>query len=489
VLTRASQVAVDFDPVVITGRDELAHYLLETAEPGTIDLRRWLSASYDPLPTLVAAARRIFQHERLPHVRSAESEGIPETLALIGDLISSAESGGQRKLVLVAGVPGAGKTLVGLRLVHERSTSSERGILLSGNGPLVQVLQHALGNKVFVRDLHAFIRTNGINGRTPSEKIVVFDEAQRAWDRTFMFHKRGVEKSEPELLVEIGERIPEWAVLVGLIGEGQEIYSGEEAGIAQWRDAILANTSSIWTVHAPPSLEGHFAGCNVETHEQLDLTTSLRSRRAQDLHAWVAHLLAGSLALAARLAARITAEKAGFPLYLTRDLDAAKEYARNRYPGEPDKRYGLMVAAHARIPRRYGVDNHFMAMSKMRLGPWFNAPPDDPLSCCQLDQPVTEFQVQGLEVDLPIVCWGEDFLWTGSEWSLRPARPQFPQHDSRRLLTNAYRVLLTRGRDGLLVFLPHESDFDLTELALLAAGLRPLEQAEGEIHAAAGNGS
>ena len=300
-----------------------------------------------------------------------------------------------------------------------------------------------------------------------------------------MHHKRGVNKSEPELLVEIAERIPDWAVLVGLIGEGQEIYSGEEAGIAQWRDAVLSS-SAVWAVHASSNVGDYFAGCEVKTHDELDLTASLRSRRAQELHDWVSHVLTGNLPLAARLAARIGANRAGFPMYLTRDLGEAKTYARHRYAEEPDKRYGLMVAAHAKAPRRYGVDNHFMAMTRMKLGPWFNAQPDDPLSCCQLVSPVTEFQVQGLEVDLPIVCWGEDFLWTGRDWRVRPARARYPQRDPQQLLTNAYRVLLTRGRDGLLVFLPSEEAFDLTEHALLAAGLKPLEDAEDEVRAAVG---
>lgn len=487
VLTRAKQVAVDFDPVVITGSDELAHYLLESSTPGHIELTTWLLAPYEPLPTLVAAARRIFRDEPLPHVHTAQSLGIPQTLELIGTLLTEAESEGQRKLILVSGVPGSGKTLVGLRLVYERSETGERGILLSGNGPLVEVLQHALKSRVFVRDLHAFIRTNGINGRTPTERVVVFDEAQRAWNRLFMYHKRGVNKSEPDLLVEIAERIPDWSVLVGLIGEGQEIYSGEEAGVAQWRDAIVDRGTASWVVHSPPTLLDHFTGCEIRTHKELDLTASLRSRRAQDLHQWVSHVLAGSLPLAARLAARIGVDEAGFPMYLTRDLDSAKTYVRQRYAEEPDKRYGLMVAAHAKAPRKYGVDNHFMAMKKVKLGPWFNSPPSDPMSCRQLEIPVTEFQVQGLEVDLPIVCWGEDFLWTGSEWRLRPARARYPQQDPRHLLTNAYRVLLTRGRDGLLVFIPPENDFDRTEHALLAAGLKPLDEAEAEVREAVSN--
>lgn len=481
VLTRGEGIAVDFDPVVISGPGELSHFLLENASAGSIELAGWLAAPYEPLPTLVAAARRIFQHKPLPHVHAALAEDIPGTLRTVGELVAEAEQRRERKLVLVTGVPGSGKTLVGLRLVYEQAEARNRGILLSGNGPLVQVLQDALESRVFVRDLHAYIRSNGINGRTPSERIVVFDEAQRAWDRAFMYYKRHVETSEPEFLVDIGERIKDWAVLVGLVGQGQEIYSGEEAGIGQWRDAILAASADTWRIHVPPTLLDAFDGCHVTAHTELELTVPLRSRRAQILHDWVSHLLSGNLAFAARLANRMDEAAAAFPIYLTRDLDTAKSYARARYSNEPDRRYGLMVAAHARVPRRYGIDNHFMAMSKLKVGRWFNASPDDPQSCCALTEPVTEFQVQGLEIDLPIVCWGEDYLWTGSGWLLRPARSRYPQLDSGQLLTNAYRVLLTRGRDGLVIFVPPEKEFDLTEHALLAAGVRPLDQAEGEL--------
>jgi hypothetical protein len=486
ILTKTRSIAVDFYPVVITGRDELAHYLLESSTEGAIDLQDWLTAPYEPLPTLVAAARHIFQNKRLPHVHTALAEDIPGTLRRIGSLVMEAEANRERKLILLTGVPGSGKTLIGLRLVYERAEAAGRGIFLSGNASLVAVLQHALESRVFVRDLHAYINTYGLTGRTPGENIIVFDEAQRAWDADYMRYKRGVSRSEPDLLIEAGERMIDWAVLVGLVGEGQEIFSGEEAGFGEWRNAILRNRAGDWSVHAPPDVAAALSGCRVSSEERLELKVPLRSRRARLLHDWVNHLLGGSLALAARVAARLTAERTAFPLYLTRDLEQAKAYARLRYANEPEKRYGLVVKAYAKAPRRYGVDNHFQAQQKLKLGPWFNAPPSDPLSCCQLRAALTEFQVQGLEVDLPLVCWGENFLWTGTEWKRRPARARFPQHDPDQLLLNGYRVLLTRGRDALLVWLPPEAEFDLTEHALLAAGVRPLEEAEGEVRRAAG---
>ncbi|MFM7223814.1 MAG: DNA/RNA helicase domain-containing protein, partial [Actinomycetota bacterium] len=171
-----------FDEVTAVSPDVVFRYLYEAKSPGAVDLVRWLNAPYRPLPSLVDAARRIFRDEPLPHVRKAEAVGIPETVELLGRLVDQCAADGGRMLAFVTGVPGAGKTLVGLRLVYERSETHGRATFLSGNGPLVQVLQDALQSRVFVRDLHAFIKTYALNQRrrVPEEHVIVFDEAQRA---------------------------------------------------------------------------------------------------------------------------------------------------------------------------------------------------------------------------------------------------------------------------------------------------------------------
>ena len=260
----------------------MGDYLLAASTEGSIDLPSWLSAPYRPLPTLVAAARRIFRDEPLPHVKKAEAVGIPETLAVIARLTREAEAKNERLLILVTGVPGSGKTLVGLRLVYEQSGVVSKGTFLSGNGPLVLVLQDALRSKVFVRDLHAYIKTYGIQNRTPLEPIVVFDEAQRAWDAEYMKEKKNVSRSEPELLVDAARKIDGWSALVGLVGDGQEIHSGEEGGMSQWRDALSLNPTppAGWST-ALPRLADEFEGLLVRTHRELDLTVPLRSRRAR----------------------------------------------------------------------------------------------------------------------------------------------------------------------------------------------------------------
>jgi len=473
VLTWATDVARAEDDVIVVSGEALAPYLVDSYEPGTLALDQWLHAPYTPLPTLVAAARRIFQHEPLPHVRRALAVGIPETVALVQRIVDEAETAGHRALAFVTGVPGSGKTLVGLRVVYERSGSAATATFLSGNGPLVAVLQDALRSRVFVRDLHKFITSYGTTERVPEQHVLVFDEAQRAWDRAYMHHKRGVRESEPDLLVRVGERLPGWAALVGLVGDGQEIHSGEEAGMPQWRAALTPpNATQPWRVHCAPRLLPDLDGTGAEPHDELDLTISLRTKRAEHLHEWVARLLNGSPQLANPLAQRILGQS--YPLYLTRDLDDAKAYARAMVAVAPAWRTGLLASSHAKVLPDFDVDNGFMATSRMNIAKWFNAPPDDPRSSNALRQPVTEFGCQGLELDLPILCWGEDYRWEHDQWRRTPIRRKYRQDDPEMLLRNAYRVLLTRGREGLVVYVPDDRRLDLTEMILLAAGLRPL---------------
>jgi hypothetical protein len=465
------EFAKEVDGVTAVGPLALHRYLFAAHTTGKVDLDEWLDSPYRPLPTLVDAARRIFRNEPLPHVHTAESAGIPETVELLGRVADENATTGGRALAFVTGVPGAGKTLVGLRLVYDRSELHGSATFLSGNGPLVKVLQDALQSRVFVRDLHAFIKTYALNQRRrdPDEHIVVFDEAQRAWDARYMFAKKKVQASEPQLLLGIGERIADWAFLVGLVGEGQEIHGGEESGMAQWAEAA-EGSEATWVIHCPPRIAHEFYGLEVEAHEELDLTVTLRSRRAEQLHDWVRLVLTGSLPLASRQAAKMHQLK--YPIYLTRSLDDAKEYVWDRFAEEPNKRTGLLASSHAKVLPKHGVDNHFMATSNMNEARWYNAPPDDPSSSNALTQPVTEFGCQGLELDLPIVCWGEDYRWENNAWRMTPVNRQYKQDDPLLILENAYRVLLTRGRDGMVIFVPPGEMFDATEVALLAAGVR-----------------
>jgi DUF2075 family protein len=482
VLTRAAAIYAAEDGIQVVSPAQLPGVLrrLTRARADTpIDPVAWLHADYAPLPSLVSAARAIFQHEPLPDIRRAQSAGIPETIAHLVAIAEDARQNAGLHLALVTGVPGAGKTLVGLQFVYENhfhQTEGERAaVFLSGNGPLVRVLQYALKSSVFVQDVHGFLKQYGGNQqRRPEERIWVYDEAQRAWDADQVQQKRGHYASEPEDFLRIGERMGSWAMMVGLIGEGQEIHLGEEAGLAQW-NAALAAMSRPWRVHCPTKIAPLFtAAATVMADDTLDLTTSLRSHLAEDVQQWVSQVLDGHLAHAAHTAARIAKQR--FNMYITRDLEAAKNYVRQRYLGQEDKRYGLLASSKAKNVADQGIMNQFNYTRSLREGPWYNDPPSSPRSCCQLHDVATEFACQGLELDFPIVAWGNDLTWRGDAWQ-SPPQPRSHARNPHMLRVNSYRVLLSRGRDGFVVFVPDEQAMTATYEALVSAGLRELQGA------------
>lgn len=450
--------------------------------------------AYQPLPTLVRAARDLFAREPLPTIKRARAATDP-AVDRITEIAHEAAATGSRRLVLLTGIPGSGKTLVGLRLVHagflddlavERGSGkpSAPAVFLSGNGPLVEVLQDALsdaggGGKVFVRGVKEYVKQYS-RARTsvPPEHLLIFDEAQRAWDADHVARKHADQdpKSEPEHFVEFAERIPEWCVVVGLIGTGQEIHAGEHGGIEQWRRAVEGcRDPDAWTIHAPAELEEVFLGGDLRTEWEpsLNLDTELRFHAARSLHEWVETFIAeGPTEKAARLGDRLWDE--GYRFLVTRDLAAAKAYAHDRFDENPDARYGLLASSKAKDLPEHGVNNSFAA-TRFRLGPWYNARKEDPRSCCNLTDVATEFSSQGLELDLALLAWGSDFLLVEGEWSAgRSGRTKYVD-DTLGLRRNVYRVLLTRGREGTVIYVPESSIYDNTHAALTTAGARPLE--------------
>jgi hypothetical protein len=462
------------DVVTVISPDKIAPFLDSAEETEPINLERWLSGDYAPLPTLIAAAKMIFNNERLPSIKRAESYGVAKAVIKLREIVRNSELNSERSLAFVSGVPGAGKTLVGLQFVYEESNQDTQAIFLSGNGPLVEVLRDALKSKAFVSDLHAFIKSYGTTSKIPKQHIIVFDEAQRAWDASNMMLKKSVEYSEPELLVAIGERIPDWTALVGLIGHGQEIHTGEEAGIPGWFDAIKSKHAiSDWKVFAPPRFTKDFPNRAITECEELDLNHSLRSKQAEYLHDWVQSLLTGDLSEASRISQRIWLQN--FPIFVTRDLAEAKQYVTDRFAGETSKRYGIIASSKDQVLPKYGIANGFHETKQVKNAKWYNSNLGEPGSCCNLEEVVTEFGCQGLELDMAIVAWGNDYLWDGTEWLMRKMRTRVPQQDPHQLRLNSYRVLLTRSREGLVIFIPPDPEFDQTEHAFLAAGARILE--------------
>lgn len=474
-----SELELDSSDVAVVNPQGLRAVIAELerrAPDEPVDVHGWLEADYSPLPSLVSAARSIFEHEPLPQIKKAQSAGIPDTIATLVAAANQARQNGELHLALITGVPGSGKTLVGLQFVYENhfgDTGSHRSaVFLSGNGPLVQVLQYALRSKVFVQDVHGFLKQyGGASTRTPEEHIWVYDEAQRAWDAQRVLEKRGHDRSEPEDFLHIGARKDSWALIVGLIGEGQEIYLGEEAGLSQWNDAIRKSSES-WTVHCPRKIASIFESADrLETNESLDLDMSLRTHLAEDVQGWVQDLLDGRLDAAAGHAEAM--ERQGFRLYLTRDLERARSYVRERYRTEEDKRYGFLGSSKSKL-ERFGIPADFYSTQRVKIGSWYYDHPDSAGSCCRLDSAATEFQCQGLELDLPIVGWGVDLHWDGRGWQSPPQR-RSTARDPHLLRLNSYRVLLTRGRDGVVLYVPDGGPaFDADFEALEAAGGRGL---------------
>ncbi|MGF1529152.1 MAG: DNA/RNA helicase domain-containing protein [Candidatus Competibacterales bacterium] len=478
VLTRRREPAPDVPGLkVVTGAGLGALLAAVEGQQSPVDGVAWLAAGYEPLPSLVQGARRVFQDQPLTTLRHAASRGVDGAVSRLQHLLAEAGQGGERHLVLINGVPGSGKTLVGLRTVYEHrprgDDQARDSVYLTGNDPLVSVLQYALGSRVFVQPIRGFYRHYGSRrDRVPAEHVLVFDEAQRAWDAERMGEKYGLDAA-PAAVLTIAEGIEDWAVVVALIGDGQEIHLGEEGGMALWREALAA-ISVPWQVHCAPRLTALFHDLpQVRVHAEalFDLDRSLRSHLVADAQRWIDEVLAGRIDEAAQLMADLA--EGGYRGHLSNDLERAKDYCRQRYNGQPDKRFGLIASSRARNLGRFGVPNGYLATKKLNVGAWFIDPPDSPLSCCQLERAVTEFGCQGLELDMPILAWGDDVRWEGDGW--RAATFQRNVKDPRRLRLNSYRVLATRGRDGLVVYVPAEEKMQRTFEVLQRAGLTVLK--------------
>ncbi|MEI7481638.1 MAG: DNA/RNA helicase domain-containing protein [Elusimicrobiota bacterium] len=461
-----------------------------------IDSKSFLSQeAYSPLPSLVKAARELFESKTIRKVWRANASTDP-SIKLITEITHEAARTKTRRLILLTGSPGSGKTLVGLRAVHagflddlsiERKTGKPTApaVFLSGNGPLVEVLQYELkraeGGRTFVRGVKNYVEAYSRRpDAIPPEHFLVFDEAQRAWDAQQVGEKHGHTdaKSEPDHFIEFAGRIPEWCVVLGLIGTGQEINKGEEGGVIQWVKAVENSTKSEeWTIHASTQLEDLFTKTKAthSTHEALRLTEEVRFHLVTKIHDFVDGLLKN---VSIQEISKIIAElKASYPIYITRDLEQAKDYVKNRYEENKDARFGMLASSRDKILRNFGVRNEFQDSKNMKIGPWFSEGEENEHSCRHLTKTATEYQAQGLELDFSIVCWGGDLIRKAGAWTNENAtnyRRGSHVIDPMQLRINSYRVLLTRGRDGMIIFVPKLTLLDETYENLKQIGIKEL---------------
>ncbi|MEW6411470.1 MAG: DUF2075 domain-containing protein [Candidatus Zixiibacteriota bacterium] len=478
---------------------EVIDMVLQTVSGEDIERSKWANAPYRPTPTIIEAARALYANHSVEAIAryDAGAKNLATTSQRIEALVDEAKSSRRKIICFVTGVPGAGKTLVGLNVATQRRDThkSTHAVFLSGNGPLVAVLREALtrdelerlkkinikkrkgevsgGVKAFIQNVHHFRDEALIDPRPPDDHIAIFDEAQRAWDMhkttTFMRQKKnraGFNQSEPEFLISYLDRHEDWAAIICLVGGGQEIYTGE-AGIRIWLEAIRARFPH-WHMYISSRLtDSEYAAGGIVDEiaaaenghfdDELHLGVSMRSFRAESVSAFVKALLDIEIDGARRMLYQFVDR---YPIAVTRDLDAAKRWIKTRARGS--ERYGMVASSTAQRLKPHAID------IRVDVNPihWFLSGKEDTRSSYYLEDAATEFQVQGLEVDWALVTWDGDLRYSRSGWHFHDFRGSkwvnVRNADRQRYLRNAYRVLLTRARQGMVIFVPHGDAEDPT---------------------------
>jgi hypothetical protein len=495
--------------------DKLPQTLLEIEKQaeGQTSVDEWDESPYFPVPSILDAAIALksgLSIREIAHSEASEHE-IADVRQAIQGHVDLARTESKHAICFLTGVPGSGKTLVGLSLAHSEKNNSDAIHFMSGNGPLVKVLQQLFTNesrkkgasapqasaeaKALIENVHVFARYHtDDNLGAPSNHAIIFDEAQRAWNRAQNKKKYNRDYSEPEMLLRIMERHPDWAVVIALVGGGQEINDGE-AGLEEWGRA-LKGSAKDWVVYASPevldggaSTAGHrlfeVASENkVLTSPALHLRTSNRSLRAENLATWVNFVLDGDAEAAAAL--KVTER---FPIFITRDLQAMRQTLHKQKRGT--NRYGLVGSSGASRLRAEGLETSSSFHADYPWHHWYLAEEEDVRSSYRCEVLATEFEIQGLELDWIGLCWGGDFVWSNSgEWELRRLHlgsqckwNLIKNHEKRTYRKNAYRVLLTRARQGMVLFVPRGDkgdstnrphEFDETYAYLLRCGVTPI---------------
>ena len=472
---------------------------LSFAAADTIVPSEWEAGRYCPTPTVVEAALALYRGHSVSEISRSDAGAVNlhQTTEAISEVIQNAREQKHKAICFVTGVPGAGKTLIGLNIAtkHMAADTGNYSVFLSGNGPLVKVLQEALARdliarrkregdkltkkrahsevKTFVQNVHHYRDECLKDAGPPIDNVALFDEAQRAWDKPqtakFMKQKKNIpdfDMSEPEFLISCIERHEHWGVIVCLVGGGQEINTGE-AGIGEWIDA-LNRSFPDWHIHISPQLTDseYEAGAvleriatrpNVYYRDDLHLAVSMRSFRAENVSQLVKQLL-DLEAEAARVTLSSLSEQ--YPIVLTRSVEAAKQWLKDQARGS--ERYGIVVSSQAERLRPHAID----VKSPMDPIHWFLNGKDDVRSSYYLESVATEFHVQGLELDWACVTWDGDFRYSLDGWkhhSFRGTKWTTIHKATRKTyLKNAYRVLLTRARQGMVVVVPHGDSSDPT---------------------------
>ena len=452
-----------------------------------IDFERWFNSAYHPTPTIIAAAVEAYTTHDISEIANSEAgqDDIDLCEGKINEIIDYAQANGKKCVCFVTGVPGAGKTLVGLDTVAKNLKKGENSlsVYLSGNGPLVDVLREALKRSVkakkqlnretnaainaLIQSSFAFKKDNASHSLPTAENILIFDEAQRVWNEEMMKKKHDnpvMAVSEPYLLYSIMDRHQDWAVMICLVGLGQDIYDGE-VGVNEWFKCGINNFTG-WELFYSPDIFSQVEDKNIDRNmieecsrchpiHELHLKTSIRSFRADKQCQFVDNLLDNNPGKTREIYEEISKK---YPVFVTRSYETAKQWVKSQVRGS--QRCGVLACSSAQRLKPEGI----YVPKDIDVKNWFLAPSDDLRSSNMLEIVASEFKVQGLEIDWALVCWDADlrrscggddwdyYSFRGTKWNKRNKPEQ------QRYLLNSYRVLLTRARQGMVIFVPKGVD-------------------------------
>ncbi|HRH44977.1 MAG TPA: DUF2075 domain-containing protein [Pyrinomonadaceae bacterium] len=479
---------------------KLIEDILSFCDGEEIDRKEWENGRYCPTPTIVEAAMALYAKHSVDEISRSDASAInlSKTSETVSQIITQSRQHSTKSICFVTGVPGAGKTLVGLNIANQHldKDSELYSVFLSGNGPLVDILREALTRdevrrqkeagikvkkgevlskvKMFIQNVHHF-RDDCLKDETasPIEHVALFDEAQRAWNleqtTKFMRQKKGkadFNQSEPEFLISCLDRHKDWAVIVCLVGGGQEIHTGE-AGISEWIEA-LERSYPDWKIYISPRLtdseyntekvaEKIKSRPNVSYNKDLHLSVSMRSFRSENVSLLVKQILDLELSEAQKTLETVNKK---YPIVITRSLSKARQWLKSQARGS--ERYGLVVSSQAERLKPEGI----FVKSEINPVNWFLNEKDDVRSSYYLEDVATEFHIQGLELDWVGLTWDADFRFTDEgwqHWSFMGTRWNKIRKEERKIyLKNAYRVLLTRARQGMVIVIPNGSLEDET---------------------------
>ncbi|WP_395048108.1 DUF2075 domain-containing protein [Flavobacterium sp.] len=466
-----------------------------------LDFEYWENSTYKPTPTIIEAATALYKKHNVEEISRSDSgaENLSVTSNCISNIIDYSKTENKKSICFITGVPGAGKTLAGLNIANLRSNyeKEEHAVFLSGNGPLVDVLKDALTRdkvksakennqlitkdsaknevKSFIQNIHHFRDEYTKDKNAPIEKVTIFDEAQRAWTKeqasNFMKRNKGISdfnKSEPEFLIEVMDRHETWCTIVCLIGGGQEINTGE-AGLEEWirpfeekfsdwdiyfSSKIIEDNNYIKDKNALSILKNR----NAIKKDELHLSVSLRSFRSAKLSDFIQEIINNDIEKSKKIYLEFI--KNEYPIKITRDLGKARKWLNSKTKGS--ERSGIIASSGAIRLRPFGLN----VKAKIDAPIWFLNDKDDIRSSYFLEEVATEFDIQGLELDWTCVAWDGDLFYDNQQWNYRKFKGTKWQNINNSNITsyliNSYRVLLTRARQGMIIYIPNGNDEDLT---------------------------